>query len=97
MSAPTPDLILTVYSRAGCHLCDEMRAELAAALDDRSAAGRPVPTVHEVDVDSDADLQARYGGLVPVYAVGGLELPLAMSGRQLRAFLDKAITAGAGA
>lgn len=91
MSVPSPDPVLTVYGRAGCHLCDEMRTELAAALRDRAAAGRSVPPVHEVDVDSDPDLQARYGGLIPVYALAGQELPLAMSGRQLRAFLDRAL------
>ena len=91
MSVPSPDPVLTVYGRAGCHLCDEMRAELVAALQDRTTAGRPVPAVHEIDVDTDPDLQARYGGLVPVYALAGQELPLAMSGRQLRAFLDRAL------
>jgi hypothetical protein len=40
-----------------------------------------------VDVDADPGLQARYGALVPVVAVGEQELPLVTSGRQLRAFL----------
>jgi hypothetical protein len=36
-------------------------------------------------------LEARYGGLVPVLALGGQELPLVMSGRQARAFLDRTL------
>jgi len=63
--------------------------ELMAALEDRAARGEIVPTMTEIDVDSDPDLQERYGGLVPVLALAGQELPLVMSGRQLRAFLDR--------
>jgi hypothetical protein len=91
MSVPSPDLVLTLYGRAGCHLCDELRAELTAALEDREAAGRPVPSVAEIDVDADPALRDRYGALVPVVALRGQELPLVMSGRQLRAFLDRVI------
>ncbi len=91
MSVTSPLPVLTVYGRAGCHLCDEMRAELQAALTDRAAHGEPVPGVREVDVTTDPDLEARYGGLVPVYVLAGVELPLVMSGRQLRAFLDRAL------
>jgi len=91
MSVTFPLPLLTVYGRAGCHLCDEIRAELQAALEDRAANGQRVPQVHEVDVTSDPELDARYGGLVPVYALGGDELSLVMSGRQLRAFLDRAL------
>jgi len=91
MSATSPLPVLTVYGRAGCHLCDEMRAELQAALADRASVGDPVPSVREVDVATDPELEARYGGMVPRYAVDGAELPLAMSGRQLRAFLDRAL------
>jgi len=89
MSVPSPVPQLTVYGRAGCHLCAEIRGELMAALEDRAVRGDVVPAVTEIDVDTDPDLQARYGGLVPVLALAGQELPLVMSGRQLRAFLDK--------
>ena len=89
MSVPSPVPQLTVYGRAGCHLCAEIRVELMAALQDRAARGDVVPALTEIDVDTDPDLQARYGGLVPVLALAGQELPLVMSGRQLRAFLDK--------
>lgn len=60
---------------------------LQDALEDRAAQGEPVPLVREVDVDADAALRDRYGALVPVLAVGDTELPLVMSGRQVRAFL----------
>ncbi len=56
---------LTLMSRPGCHLCDEMRREVNALLGDRP---------HEwtvVDVDSDADLARRYGDSIPVLFVNG--------------------------
>ncbi len=56
---------LTLMSRPGCHLCDEMRREVDAMLGDRP---------HEwtvVDVDSDADLARRYGDSIPVLFVNG--------------------------
>lgn len=82
---------LTVYRRATCELCDELAPELHAALEDRAARGLAVPRVREVDVTTDADLLHRYGGLVPVVVVAGAELPLVMSGRQLRAFLERVL------
>jgi glutaredoxin len=45
-----------LYGRAGCHLCEEMAAELRALGID----------FDEVDVDSDPDLRLRYGRDVPV-------------------------------
>jgi hypothetical protein len=56
---------LTLLSRPGCHLCDEMRREVDALLVDRP---------HEwdvVDVDSDPDLARRYGDSIPVLFVNG--------------------------
>lgn len=91
MSVTSPRPVLTVYRRAQCELCDEIAVELQAALEDRARAGATVPAVDAIDVASDPDLEARYGGLVPVLALGGQELPLVMSGRQLRAFLDRSL------
>jgi hypothetical protein len=91
MSVTSPRPVLTVYRRASCELCDELRVELQAALEDRAVRGDPTPTVHEIDVATDPALEARYGGLVPVVAVGDQELPLVLSGRQLRAFLDRTL------
>lgn len=56
---------LTLLSRPGCHLCDEMRREVDALLADQP---------HEwnvVDVDSDPDLARRYGDSIPVLFVNG--------------------------
>jgi Glutaredoxin-like domain (DUF836) len=56
---------LTLYSRADCHLCHDMRAVV-------DAVARDVPLVlDEVDVDGDPALVAAYGAEVPVLAVNG--------------------------
>jgi len=56
---------LTLYSRPGCHLCEEMRREVENLLGD-------LP--HEwnvVDVDRDAELARRYGESIPILFVNG--------------------------
>ncbi|MEW5708984.1 MAG: glutaredoxin family protein [Pseudomonadota bacterium] len=59
---------LTLYSRAYCHLCEEMERALAALA--------PVLgfRVEVVDVDADPRLERRYGERVPVLAAGEREL-----------------------
>jgi Glutaredoxin-like domain (DUF836) len=56
---------LTLLSRPGCGLCEEMRREVDALL-----TGRP----HEwevVDVDSDPELARRHGDSIPILFVNG--------------------------
>ena len=56
---------LTLLSRPGCHLCEEMRRQVDTIL-----ASRP-RTWEEVDVDSDPELARRYGDSIPVLFVNG--------------------------
>jgi glutaredoxin len=55
---------LVMYSRPGCHLCDEARAVLLRL-------GEPFD---EIDIDSDDDLFKRYLERIPVIALDGEEL-----------------------
>jgi len=55
---------LTLLSRAYCHLCAEMAAELAPI----AAAHRA--SVAVVDVDADPALEAAFGERVPVLFLG---------------------------
>ncbi|MGH8326184.1 MAG: glutaredoxin family protein [Steroidobacteraceae bacterium] len=57
---------ITVVHRAGCELCDEMLADLA-----RLGRSLPLPAVEVLDVDSDPDVQRRYGLHVPVLLLDG--------------------------
>jgi 4a-hydroxytetrahydrobiopterin dehydratase len=60
---------VTLYTRKDCHLCDDAKASIRAAT---SLHRLPI-TLHEVDVDTDADLRARYSNDVPVIVVNGVE------------------------
>jgi len=59
---------VTLYRRAGCHLCDEARAAL-----DRIRADQPF-RLQEIDIESDDALLARYLERIPVIALEGEEL-----------------------
>jgi len=58
---------LTLYSRPGCHLCDELLDELLPLLG-------PNVRVEKVDVDASVALERRYGLRIPVLAAGDVEL-----------------------
>ena len=56
-----PDVIL--YTRVGCHLCEEARQTLLA----HGLA------VAEIDIDEHSDLRTRYDTCVPVVVIDGRE------------------------
>ena len=56
---------LTLYSRPGCHLCDEMKAVVQ-----RVAGANPI-AIEIVDISTDPQLEARYGLEIPVLLVDG--------------------------
>lgn len=59
--------VLTLYSRPGCHLCDEMKAVVQRVVGANEA---PI-AVEEVDISTSDDLEARYGLEIPVLLVDG--------------------------
>jgi hypothetical protein len=61
-------IALTIYSRPGCHLCDEMKAIVR-----RVATSFPLTplTIIEVDISTDRALDERYGAEIPVLLVDG--------------------------
>jgi glutaredoxin len=75
--------VVTLYGRAGCHLCDDARAVLLRVRADVPFA------LEEVDVDSDDRLLARYLERIPVVALDGEELfDFFVDERALRARLE---------
>jgi glutaredoxin len=60
-------IALTIYSRPGCHLCDEMKAVVSRAA---GSIQEPI-TIDEIDISTDPDLEARYGVEIPVLLVDG--------------------------
>ena len=76
--------VVTLYTRPGCHLCDEARQAILALRDEL-----PPFELSEVNIEQDDGLLARYLERIPVVAVDGevvSELELKLD--RLRASLD---------
>ena len=58
---------VVLYTRSGCHLCDEARSAILSVL------GREPFSFDEVDIDTDDDLVRDYGIRIPVVTVDGEE------------------------
>ncbi|HSE30762.1 MAG TPA: glutaredoxin family protein [Pyrinomonadaceae bacterium] len=62
-----PKVQVTVYSKPGCHLCDEAKqAILAAGCNDQI-------TLTEINIESDPVLMSKYCYDIPVIAINGVE------------------------
>jgi flavoprotein len=62
-------ITLTLYGKAGCHLCDEARARLESLI------GKPFDLeILEVDIESSDDLHQRYLERIPVLEHNGTVL-----------------------
>ena len=56
---------LIIYSRPGCHLCDEMKAVV-------KNVARTIPlSLEEIDISGDPALEAEHGLEIPVLLVDG--------------------------
>jgi glutaredoxin len=55
---------VTLYTRPGCHLCDEAKSVLTPLLQEFGAVLR------EVNIDADPVLKKRYGWDIPVIFIG---------------------------
>jgi hypothetical protein len=59
---------LTLYSKPGCHLCDDLRTTLV------DLQGEYGFSIQEFDITRDADLFARYRYDIPVLLRDGTEI-----------------------
>ena len=59
---------VTVYSRPGCHLCEEAKAAIEAAGCDGEF------TLEEVNIDDDPALLERYQYDIPVVLINGVKV-----------------------
>jgi glutaredoxin len=58
---------VVLYSKPGCHLCEEMKAELS-----RAGCGS-LYWLEEINIESDPALLARYRYEIPVLCINGVE------------------------
>ena len=62
---PSEVLEVTLYTRSGCHLCDEAKSQIAPILAEFDAKLR------EINIDADPSLCEQFNVDVPVIFVGG--------------------------
>jgi glutaredoxin len=80
---------VTLYTRPGCHLCEEAKRAMLAARCEALYALR------EINIDLDPELVRRYGWDIPVVLINGVETfrhrlaPSAFE-RELRRAIDSA-------
>ncbi len=86
---------LFLYTRPGCHLCDDARTVLEAVLAERAAADLPSPTIVERDIETDDDWQRAFLATIPVIEVGDRRLERAVSPARIRRLLAEALDAPA--
>jgi glutaredoxin len=55
---------VTLYTRPGCHLCEEAKVAIAPLLREFGAV------LHEVNIHENAELEERYGNDIPVILIG---------------------------
>lgn len=72
---------VTLYTKPGCHLCEDVKVRLAA-----------LTAVHphhltEIDINSDRDSFTRYHLTIPVVHIGQIELQAPITDAQLQAAL----------
>ena len=61
------DQLLTIYTRPGCHLCQEMKGIIERVVRETRTAAR----IEEIDIANNPDLEGRYGLEIPVLMVNG--------------------------
>ena len=88
MNTPNNRILpVQLYTRPGCHLCDESEAELRRL-------GRRYPLRLEVlDITADPTLHARYWDMIPVLVVEGQEYPAPLDARTIQGALQTALCA----
>jgi len=59
---------LTLYTRPGCHLCDEMKTIITRLRE------RRVFVLTEIDISAELSLERCYGHDIPVLLLDGVEI-----------------------
>lgn len=58
---------VVLYSKPGCHLCEEVKAAISAA----NCEGEY--TLDEINIETDPELMRKYKSDIPVITINGIE------------------------
>jgi hypothetical protein len=79
---------LTIYSKPGCHLCDEMKSTVRRVLSRRTV--EHTICVEDIDISVDPALLDRYGVEIPVLLIDGRKAAkYRVSEQELTEMLDR--------
>ena len=79
---------LTIYSKPGCHLCDEMKSTVRRVLSMRTA--EHTISVEDIDISVDPALLDLYGLEIPVLLIDGRKAAkYRVSEQELTQMLDR--------
>jgi len=82
-----PLVRLTIFTKAGCHLCDDMKSVVHRVIACRPDAHDIA--VDEVDISADRELLDRYGLEIPVLLIDGRKVAkFRVSEQELRRMVD---------
>lgn len=59
--------VVTIYTRPGCHLCEEAKTAM------RSSVREDEFTLEEINIDLDPNLRDKYGYDIPVIFINGVK------------------------
>ncbi len=77
---------LTIYSKPGCHLCDEMKSLVHHII---AQANDHTIVLDEIDISTDRELLERYGLEIPVLLIDGKKVAkYRVSERELTRMLE---------
>ena len=77
---------VTIYSKPGCHLCEEAKAVMLGA------GCRELFTITETNIETDPQLLARYCFEIPVIMIEGEEVfRHRLIAKEFRAAIEKAL------
>ena len=65
---PANSIVITFYTRSGCHLCDEVKVQVLPVVREFGAELR------EIDIDGDPVLRAEFDSDVPVIFLGAQKI-----------------------
>jgi glutaredoxin len=60
--------VVTIYSRPGCHLCDEAKANILASEFNRMFE------IRDINIDDDQSLKEKFGADIPVVLINGIKV-----------------------
>ena len=69
---PRPIVRLIIYTKPGCHLCDDMKSLVRRVIAEQRNA-RDI-SIEEIDISTDRELHDRYGLDIPVLLIDGAKV-----------------------